>query len=52
MDLDECKRLWGRNTRAYAKRQLTWFNADKAVSWFRPGEDEAMFGAVREFLDG
>lgn len=52
MDMDGCKRLWGKNTRAYAKRQLTWFKADKDVAWFRPGEDEAMLKAVGEFLAG
>ena len=24
------------NTRHYAKRQLTWFNADKEITWFEP----------------
>ncbi|MAU37269.1 MAG: tRNA (adenosine(37)-N6)-dimethylallyltransferase MiaA [Flavobacteriales bacterium] len=24
------------NTRRYAKRQLTWFNKDKEISWFEP----------------
>lgn len=52
LDLEECKRLWGRNTRAYAKRQLTWFRADPDVAWFRPGEHEAMLALAREFLDG
>ncbi|WP_461209324.1 tRNA (adenosine(37)-N6)-dimethylallyltransferase MiaA [Desulfocurvus sp. DL9XJH121] len=50
IDLEECKRLWGRNTRAYAKRQLTWFKADKDVAWFRPGEHAAMLAAARAFL--
>lgn len=51
IDLDECKRQWGANTRAYAKRQLTWFRADKAVRWYRPGEHAAMLDACRAFLD-
>ncbi|MDP2938125.1 MAG: tRNA (adenosine(37)-N6)-dimethylallyltransferase MiaA [Candidatus Omnitrophota bacterium] len=39
-DLDEAKRLIKRNTRLYAKRQLTWFRKDKRISWFGVGEKE------------
>lgn len=31
--LDEAKRLVKRNTRRYAKRQLTWFRKDKRIDW-------------------
>jgi len=31
--LEEAKRLVKRNTRAYAKRQLTWFREDKRIEW-------------------
>jgi tRNA dimethylallyltransferase len=31
--LEEAKRLIKRNTRQYAKRQLTWFRKDKRVEW-------------------
>ncbi len=37
-DLEKCIELWGKNTRAYAKRQWTWFRADKNISWFHPYE--------------
>ncbi|NLV96754.1 MAG: tRNA (adenosine(37)-N6)-dimethylallyltransferase MiaA [Desulfovibrionales bacterium] len=40
LDMDEAQRLWLRNTRAYAKRQLTWFRKDQRVFWHAP-EDEA-----------
>lgn len=30
--------LWGKNTRAYAKRQITWFKSDKCIHWFEPQE--------------
>ena len=33
-DLNEASRLIKRNTRAYAKRQLTWFRKDKRIKWF------------------
>ncbi len=32
-DLEEAKRLIKRNTRHYAKRQLTWFRKDKRIQW-------------------
>ena len=32
-DLEEAKRLMKRNTRHYAKNQLTWFRKDKRVKW-------------------
>ncbi|MBU1001298.1 MAG: tRNA (adenosine(37)-N6)-dimethylallyltransferase MiaA [Proteobacteria bacterium] len=50
IDLAECKAMWGKNTRAYAKRQLTWFNADKEIQWFRPGEHWKMLAAARAAL--
>lgn len=33
-DKDEAVRLVKRNTRRYAKRQLTWFNRYKEIKWF------------------
>jgi len=38
-DLDEAKRLMKRNTRAYAKRQLTWFRKDKRIKWLDINKD-------------
>ena len=35
------------NTRRYAKRQLTWFKRDKEITWFEPGQAEA----IREFIE-
>jgi tRNA dimethylallyltransferase len=40
----------GGQHRAYAKRQLTWFRADAAIRWHRPGEHAAMIAAARRFL--
>ena len=36
-DLAESKRRWLASTRAYAKRQLTWFNRDKQIHWLGEG---------------
>jgi len=33
--LDRAIELIKRNTRRYAKRQMTWFNADKRIEWFK-----------------
>lgn len=32
--IEEAKEIMKRNTRRYAKRQLTWFRADKRIIWF------------------
>jgi tRNA dimethylallyltransferase len=35
-DRDETIRLLKRNSRRYAKRQLTWFKRDEEINWFSP----------------
>lgn len=37
-DKDEAIRLLKRNSRRYAKRQLTWFKRDTDMRWFHPDE--------------
>jgi tRNA dimethylallyltransferase len=37
-DRDETIRLLKRNSRRYAKRQLTWFRRDPELTWLHPGE--------------
>ena len=46
-DLDVAINLIKRDSRRYAKRQLTWFNRDKEINWFYP-EDEK---AIIQFID-
>lgn len=41
-DRDEGVRLLKRNSRRYAKRQLTWFRRDPEIRWFHPGAIEDM----------
>lgn len=36
-DLETAKELMKRNTRRFAKRQLTWFRADSRIKWFDVG---------------
>ena len=38
ISLEEAVELIKRNTRRYAKRQLTWFRKDEEIKWFKPGE--------------
>jgi tRNA dimethylallyltransferase len=33
-DLETAKELMKRNTRRFAKRQISWFKADKRIKWF------------------
>jgi tRNA dimethylallyltransferase len=39
-----------RDTRRYAKRQLTWFRADPEIAWFEPTEIDRMQEKVKAFL--
>lgn len=39
---EEAVRLIKRNTRRYAKRQMTWFKRDPDVKWFHPEDFEAV----------
>jgi len=41
-----------RDTRRYAKRQLTWFRADPEMEWFHPADLEALRARLREFFSG
>ena len=45
---DEAVALIQRNSRRYAKRQLTWFRRDDEVAWFRPDADEAIIKYIEK----
>jgi len=47
--LDEAAGALKKNTRNYAKRQITWFKKDKDVVWFSPGDKEGVVSLVRDF---
>lgn len=42
-DLEEAVRLIKRNSRRYAKRQMTWFKRDRDFRWFHPDEKQKIF---------
>ncbi|HVO67451.1 MAG TPA: tRNA (adenosine(37)-N6)-dimethylallyltransferase MiaA [Syntrophales bacterium] len=48
--LEDAVRLIKRDTRSFAKRQLTWFNADKEIEWFNPSDIDAIRGKIGYFL--
>ena len=44
--LDEAIELIKRNSRRYAKRQLTWFRRDAEVAWFSPHDIEPIISHI------
>lgn len=48
--LDKAIELIKRNSRRYAKRQLSWFNRDKEINWFEPTQKELILKFVVENL--
>jgi len=50
--LEEALRLMQRDTRNFAKRQITWFGADDDIEWFSPLAEESILARIRGFLDG
>ena len=49
-DRREAIRLLKRNSRRYAKRQLTWFNRDPSIEWFLPDEYDRVLAYVRKWI--
>jgi tRNA dimethylallyltransferase len=49
--LDEAAHLIKRNTKRYAKRQLTWFRKDTEIEWFTlPRQSLEISEVIRKFL--
>lgn len=51
-DLAAAIRLIKRDTRRYAKRQLTWFCRDPEIRWLAPHDEERAAGLVGSFFGG
>jgi tRNA dimethylallyltransferase len=47
---DEMMRTMIRDTRRYAKRQLTWFRGDPGIRWYAPPNTDEIVRQVRLFL--
>lgn len=51
MGLEDALCLMQRDTRRLAKRQLTWFRADKEIRWFHPEKErDKILDAAKDFL--
>ncbi len=46
--LEEAIRLIKRNSRRYAKRQLSWFSRDKEITWFHPNDTEEIIHLIEK----
>lgn len=49
-DLEKATELIKRNTRHYARKQLTWFRKDNEINWFHPEEKEKIIRYIDEIL--
>lgn len=48
ISMQECKRLWLANTRAYAKRQITWFRGRKNAIWINTSNLQDIANFIRK----
>jgi tRNA dimethylallyltransferase len=49
--LSQTVKAMKRDTRRYAKRQITWFQKDPEIHWFHADEREDIIRTARQFLD-
>ena len=49
---DETLRTLKRDTRRYAKRQMTWFRADSEIVWREAEQLSDIRGLIKDFLGG
>ena len=52
VDITEAVRTMKRDTRRYAKRQMTWFRRDREINWFHPRQKEDIVRLAGRFLGG
>lgn len=51
ISLEQASELIKKNTRQYAKRQLTWFRKDKAFQWFNPFSKEQIISFAEKSVN-
>ena len=51
LSLDEAKDEIKKNSRRYAKRQLTWFKRDPEITWFSPGQEPEILEFLKSSQD-
>lgn len=49
--LEECKAVLKRDTRHFAKRQLTWFRRDQRIKWFMADQNTKAEALARQMAD-
>ncbi len=49
-NLDESVRQFKRNSRRYAKKQMTWFKKDPEIHWFSPSSMEQILERIENFI--
>lgn len=52
VSLEKAFDIMKRDTKRFARRQLTWFKAMEGVCWFRPEDRDLMLEKIRKFLGG
>lgn len=50
ISLEKAIELIKRNSRHYAKRQISWFNRDKDITWFHPNQSDEIIGFIEKQL--
>ena len=51
LSLEEARNEIKKNSRRYAKRQLTWFRRDPEITWFSPQQEMAILEFLNSSLD-
>lgn len=51
-DREEAIRLLKRNSRRYAKRQMTWFKKNQEITWFSPSDLDSIVDFIRVKMKG
>ena len=51
LSLEETVRLTKRDTRHYAKRQMTWFRKMEGIQWFNPEDFDSLKDHIKKTLD-
>ena len=49
-DREETERLLKRNSRRYAKRQMTWFRRDNEIKWFHPESKNEIIAYLKSYF--
>lgn len=52
LSVEEARELWVKNTRAYAKRQITWFRGRPYATWIGADDPAAALAAHKAFWAG